>query len=391
MINLRSIATVFRFEIRQAATIPRMAWWFALTMFPIMLSGLLQFAESQQGAHRQRPRSIVRWTFEETRVLPAVEIDGKTLTHSATVGYMAELAPGALQRKINDQMMLPLKLDDPDSGPEFRSRPSRTLVVRYPATMEENSERLDVARGLSTGAFSRVVFVQEGEPEPNLIPPSSELISWGAGLFVLLPSVVTMLATFLWSAPAIASELEGRSWAYIATRPHGPVSVLLGKYAIGVVWGLSATMTALVVSLLIADIPEGFFYLFWPLALTIVLSTPAYGAIYALIGTIAPRRAMVVSVAYTIVLEGFISFLPAFGTPALVSRLSVQYPIRSIIVRALRLEELDDIGELSRFIVPDPNLAIEVVSVLAITIAALVAAVWVLQNQELTAADESDS
>ena len=144
-------------------------------------------------------------------------------------------------------------------------------------------------------------------------------------------------------------------------------------------------------SLWIADIPEGFFYLFWPLSFTILLSTPAYGAIYAFIGTIAPRRAMVVSVAYTLVLEGFISFLPAFGTPALISRITVQYPIRSIIVRSLRLQELDDSGELSRFIVPDPNLAIEVGSVLAITIVALTAAVFMLRSQELTAADESDS
>ena len=384
MINLSSILTVFRFELRQAATIPRMAWWLALTLFPVLLSALLHFAENEQGSRPDRTPSVERWTFAEKAVLPTVEIEGETLSNLKTITYMASLTPGAVKREIDERMRVPSPRRNRPGSPKI-------LVVHYPASMQKDDGRLDIARNLSAAEFSRVVFVKEGEAEPNLVPPSPQSIFWGAGLFVLLPSVVTMLATFLWSAPAIASELEGRSWAYIAPRPHGPVSVLLGKYAIGVVWGLSATLTALAVSLWIADIPEGFFYLFWPLSFTILLSTPAYGAIYAFIGTIAPRRAMVVSVAYTLVLEGFISFLPAFGTPALISRITVQYPIRSIIVRSLRLQELDDSGELSRFIVPDPNLAIEVGSVLAITIVALTAAVFMLRSQELTAADESDS
>lgn len=390
MISPRSIFAVFRFELRQAATIPRMAWWLALALFPFALSLLLQWAAGEHSAEESPTSSVVRIEVSKFSKggLPTLDVDGKTLKGLRASAYVNGLGVSRLKGNVADT----LSQLGVSRQRNRRRQPQPILVVQYPAEMSRDDQRLKIADELFRDAFSEVIFYPAGETAPVVEPPSRESLFWGAGLFILLPSVVAMLATFLWSAPAVASELEGRSWAYIATRPHGPVSVLLGKYAIGVLWGMSAAITALVLSLSVAHVPEGFMYLFKPLAILIVLACPAYGAIYALIGAIAPRRAMVVSVAYTLTLEALISVLPAMGAPALISRVTVQYPLRTMMVRWLRIDEIPEgVTQLSRFVVTDSSMVVDVASILMVTIIVLTGAVLVLRYQELSQADESDS
>ncbi|MFK7822401.1 MAG: hypothetical protein AB8G99_27145 [Planctomycetaceae bacterium] len=413
MISPRSIASVFRFEMRQAATIPRMAWWLALALFPVFLTTLLQWADSKLSSEQGPEIQVVRIDVLEfsSGGTPTIEVDGKRLSGVSANAHIIDQGESDMKRKLSDaasmifrQSTQNIDLGGPEEGPgrrEGRGRPWRPsepktkpiLLVQYPSDMSADDERLKKAEEVFEDAFARVVYFSADEPAPNLQPPSRRSLFWGAGLYILLPSVVAMLSTFLWAAPSIASELEGRSWAYIATRPHGPISVLLGKYLIGVVWGISAAMTGLTLSLLIANVePEGYFYLFRPLCILILLACPAYGAVFTLIGAIAPRRAMVVSVAYALTIEGMISILPVLGTPALISRLSIQYPLRSMMVRWLRLDDVpENFSPLTQLAVSESTLFIDVLSIVLITAAALGAAVFAMQTQELTQADESDS
>ena len=55
-----------------------------------------------------------------------------------------------------------------------------------------------------------------------------QLCAWM--MFALVPMLVSMLGTLLWTTPAISAELERRSWVYLAVRPNGATAVLLGKY-----------------------------------------------------------------------------------------------------------------------------------------------------------------
>lgn len=411
MIDLSNILAVFRFETRQAATVPRMAWWLALALFPVGLTFLLQWADDELSSEQKSPQAEVEVVEVKLDAIskggtPTITENGKTLSGMTALHYINKKGASESQRQLRDtakilmrqaQMNLPRDQDNPPANPfdgwePERPKPKPILVAQHPADIEADDERLEKAETIFKDAFSEVFFYPAGEDPPNVNPPTAGSLFWGAGLYILLPSVVAMLSTFLWAAPAIASELEGRSWAYIATRPNGPVSVLLGKYLIGVVWGMSAAMTGLTLSLLIANTGEGYFYLFIPLATLILLSCPAYGAIFTLIGTIAPRRSMVVSVAYILTLEGLISILPVLGIPSLISRITVQYPLRSMMVRALRLDEVpEDFNPLTRLAVSESSTLLDVGSILLITVAALTAAVFVLQSQELTQADESDS
>lgn len=146
-------------------------------------------------------------------------------------------------------------------------------------------------------------------------------------VYILSVSVTCMMAVFLWSTPAVSSELEGRSWVYLAMRPHGPLAVLLGKYLVAVSWTLPVGLISAVLSLLIvgaADTPR----LLAVECGLVVLSCFAYSALFLLIGVVVPKRAMVAGVAYALLVEVSLAFIPAA-----VNVLTVQYRLRCLLVR----------------------------------------------------------
>ncbi|MDA1233142.1 MAG: hypothetical protein O2856_20450, partial [Planctomycetota bacterium] len=63
---------------------------------------------------------------------------------------------------------------------------------------------------------------------------------WSVALYILIPGVCVGLSVLLTAAPAVASELEQRSWTYLATRPNGIFWLLLGKFLVSVTWATTA-------------------------------------------------------------------------------------------------------------------------------------------------------
>lgn len=158
--------------------------------------------------------------------------------------------------------------------------------------------------------------------------------AWASFLFGLIPMLVSMLGTFLWTAPAISSELERQSWVYLAVRPHGRTAVLLGKYLAAVAWVLPAAVMGASLSVILlkafdtslARQNESFHTWFTIVRLSL-LSIPAYAAVFLALGTLFTKRAMVISVAYTLVFELVVSFVPA-----LINKLTVQYRLRALFI-----------------------------------------------------------
>ena len=154
--------------------------------------------------------------------------------------------------------------------------------------------------------------------------PPREL--WAGFLFALIPMLVSMLGTLLWTTPAISAELERRSWVYLTVRPNGGTAVVLGKYLAAVTWVIPPALMGLTISVLIADSGDGW-RLWWTMFRLVCLSCPAYGAIYLLLGTLLPRRAMVLAVAYTLIFELVISFVPA-----VINKVTIQYRLRALLI-----------------------------------------------------------
>jgi len=153
-------------------------------------------------------------------------------------------------------------------------------------------------------------------------------------IFLLVPLVSCLLGLLLWTTPAVQSEMEGQTWIYLAVRPHGKVAVLLGKYLVAIVWTISAgifSVTACVLASQTADAVR----LWSSMCILVILSSISYGALYLLIGVIATRRASVVAVAYTLLVEMGVSVIPAT-----INKLTINHRLQSIMVDMMELEGL---------------------------------------------------
>lgn len=147
---------------------------------------------------------------------------------------------------------------------------------------------------------------------------------WFGILFALIPMLVSMLGSLLWTSPAVSSELERHSWTYLAVRPHGKTALLLGKYLAAVTWVLSAALLGLSLSVAITQ-TEDPWHLWSTIAKLACIACPAYAALYLALGSLFPQRAMAITVAYTLVFELVVGFVPA-----LINKLTVQYRLRTL-------------------------------------------------------------
>ncbi len=209
---------------------------------------------------------------------------------------------------------------------------------------------------------------------------------WTIVLYMLVPCVAAAIGVLLSAAPAIAGELEQRSWVYMATRPNGVFWLMLGKYIVAVLWGASAAIAGVSMAIPITGMGmQAGFDLWWTMLRLCLLSCAAYAAIYMLIGAIIPHRAMVFCVAYTGVVEVMISLIPA-----VVNRITVQYRLRSLFVSWTGAEDrLQDMPFFEYVFNEDGN-TLQILWLLALTSVFLVAAVVIAHRREFTAAAESD-
>lgn len=222
---------------------------------------------------------------------------------------------------------------------------------------------------------SMIRFALRGEEIP------SEL--WFGTLFTLVPMLVTMLGTFLWATPVVSAELERKSWVYLAVRPQGTTNVLLGKYLVTLTWALSAALVGLCAVTAIMPTDDGP-RIAGVVARITLLSCPAYAALYLLLGTLFPKRSMVIAVAYTLVFELIISFVPA-----LINTFTVQYRIRTLLLLWGDMTIGPEMNALVAF-VGDPPAWEHAVVLVAYTLVVLAAAVGVVRGREFSSTEEAE-
>ena len=154
---------------------------------------------------------------------------------------------------------------------------------------------------------------------------------WSVLLFFIIPEVTCLLGLLLWASPILSSELEGKTWLYLAVRPGGKAANLWGKYISAIVWTIGAAFVSLLFSLSLVD-SEEIVQLLLTMSALLVLSCVAYGALFTFIGVVFHKRAMVVAVAYTILFEGIVSLIPA-----VINQLTVHYHLRGLLINWLAI------------------------------------------------------
>lgn len=243
--------------------------------------------------------------------------------------------------------------------------------------------RLAWLAALSLFAPGLLLFVRvlANEPPPMEIAAISN--------FILCTSVTSVMAVFLWATPAIASELEGRSWVYLSVRPHGPMAVLMGKYLVAVSWALPVTLTSSLLGSLflgVQDASQSPRLIAASLMLG-ALSCVSYAALFILIGVVAPARAMVVGVAYTLVAEVALGFIPAA-----VNMFTIQYRLRCLLVRWIDfpLGEVRENPVFTTYFSAD-TVFYHVSILILMTLAMLIASGLILKFREFTSSSETEA
>lgn len=252
------------------------------------------------------------------------------------------------------------------------------VVFSFEWRRARNAPRL--AWMLALMAFPPLLLAVMQMTSPN--PPSKE----GAAIlvYVLSPGVACMMSVFLWATPALSSELEGRSWVYLAVRPYGPLAVMLGKYLAAVSWAIPVGLVSAALSLLVMG-PTGSVNLLAVEFALVVLSCIAYAALFMLIGVIAPQRAMVAGVVYTVIFEVGLAMIPAA-----MNLLTVQYRLRCLLVHWLGFDEqLGYDNPVLAMYFGDHSSARHILILLLMTVGYLLAAAILMRYREFTTASEA--
>lgn len=188
-------------------------------------------------------------------------------------------------------------------------------------------------------------------------------------LFLLIPQVVTVLGLLLWATPIVHSELEAQTWVYSVVRPGARRAVLLGKYCIAVLWAFSSACVAVTFAIPFASVTHPF-QTWGVLCFLNLISAVSYAALFATIGTLMQKRAMVTAFLYGIFVEAILSTLPAT-----INQLTVSFRLRSILFQSLDLK-LDVAAEMGRFFDTSASVSVHLICLALFTAVLLGISLW---------------
>lgn len=319
--------------------------------------------------------------------------------------------------------------------------PAILTVFRFEFTRTAALSRLSFGALLGLFPVALVTTIQYlGGPLHFAIPGS-------IALFALIPGLTCVLALLLWATPIIHSEIEGRTWPYLAVRPCGKSSILLGKYLAAVVWTVMVAWLSLTLSILAIAVSQNpktklepheaselaslwtiekeskltseqgrrlsklqaeqrrvarrardeaqFEFHLGPklellrawgvLATLVALSAVTYAAIFTFFGVLLLRRGMAMAVAYTFIFEVIVSMLPA-----VIHRLTVLYHLRCLLVKWMSWTEWpQEFARRTGMLFGDEPVWQHILLPLGLAMALLVATCLILRQRQLVRADDA--
>ncbi len=174
-------------------------------------------------------------------------------------------------------------------------------------------------------------WIQNRSSDQNMLEGITQMQASTPFAIIFLVSLVCLLALLLWAPTNVSSELEGKSWGFVASRPGGRMAVYLGKYFTAVLASFLISLTAMSLSVFLAhrlDFLVDARQLWISLAGIYLLASIAYGAVFSMLGTIFFKRAMVVAAGYLIGSEVFLA-----SVPALIGKLTLRYHLQELGIR----------------------------------------------------------
>jgi ABC-type transport system involved in multi-copper enzyme maturation permease subunit len=194
-------------------------------------------------------------------------------------------------------------------------------VFRFECRRTLTSARVLFAALMAAFPAALAMLIQTLDPRFGVADHWKALLA-----FILGTCVLGVFGSLLWATPVIAAELEGGTWIYLATRPVGKTSVLLGKYAAAVVWTFCVCAAAVTASVVLSNPPENVTRLLGVLFALSAIGSLTYGAIFAFIGVMSSKKAMVSAVLYVLFVEA-----ATLQMPGAMKMLSVNFHLRCLL------------------------------------------------------------
>ena len=219
----------------------------------------------------------------------------------------------------------------------------------------------------------------------------AQMIDSAKFLAVFLTALVLLLSLLLWATPNVYSELEGKSWLFVASRPAGRTLIFLGKFMASVVVSLAICFTAITLCVLvIRSTNETINPIRLWLSMNVVyfLATLIYAAVFSLIGVVFVKRAMVVGAGFLIGFDVFLATLPG----ALINRFTVRHHLQEIGIATMGWFFPANAGseqDYRNIYGQEWSTWIHVTIVLSVTLLLLIIGTKVISSREYVTADQS--
>ena len=201
-------------------------------------------------------------------------------------------------------------------------------------------------------------------------------------LFILHLVAFSILLCLVYGTSVIGADVDDRTIVYLFTRSKARWEVFVGKYLAIVTLLSCCGVIDFLISWLLLGCPGGFMLAF-AFVIAIVAAMFAYTAIFAALGVLFTKRAMVVGLLYAFIFEWGVSFVPA-----VVNKLTVTHQLRSIIARLVEFD-LDQLHRTALRMVGDASLVEAAIALTLITGIALFHAAFVVTRREYSGAQQS--
>ena len=212
----------------------------------------------------------------------------------------------------------------------------------------------------------------------NGVRVSGLLIFGGLFWLLYLRFVVPVLGAF-YGTSLMSDEVEDRTLTYLFTRPVPRGAVIIGKYMAYLVCTELVVLPSVTVAyLLTAPLGGGSIGASFPLLLTdlgiLAIGLAAYGAVFALIGALVPRPL----VAGLLLVFGWEQV--ALLVPGYLRRFTVAHYLQSLVPHAMPQD--DTLAAVQSLFADPPSAVSSLVSLAAITVAALWLAVRTVEGRD---------
>lgn len=205
---------------------------------------------------------------------------------------------------------------------------------------------------------------------------------------VLMVSLVCLLSLLLWATPNVYSELEGKSWSFVASRPGGRISIFLGKYLAAFVVSFTISVSAISLCVILAlrigiEDPQG---MWLGMCGVFLFACSVYAAVFSLIGAFFIKRAMVVAAGYLIGSDIVMASIPG----ALINKITIRYHLQEIGINWIGWFVPGSTEEEFRVVFGQGMpVTMHVLILVGITLGALGFGAWIIVNREYITSDQT--